>query len=225
MRIAFLASRQRFALMFQWAFNVLREQVMKMIRVTSSFLFVVTVFGLTACGADPVPDATVAEEVDVATNSPEVSFKPQRDDDEYDGTVTKPGSPYAISYRIVGTPVVGSPLIIDLRVASALGPRPLNLDYRINDASAMMFSDSQPDSVRMTPAANESAFKQQVTVVPQREGRFYLNVSASFETEDGTMSTVTAIPIQVGTGTRELQEHGELQQDENDETVRVLSNE
>jgi hypothetical protein len=37
------------------------------------------------------------------------------------------------------------------------------------------------------------------------------------------MSTVTAIPIQVGTGSRELQPHGEVQTDENGEAVRVLS--
>jgi hypothetical protein len=32
-----------------------------------------------------------------------------------------------------------------------------------------------------------------------------------------------AIPIQVGTAPREMQEHGALQEDENGETVRVLS--
>jgi len=75
----------------------------------------------------------------------------------------------------------------------------------------------------MEAAANDDEFKQQVTVIPQREGRFYLNVSASLESEDGTMSTVIAIPVQVGSGTREMQEHGELGVDENDETIRILS--
>ena len=70
------------------------------------------------------------------------------------------------------------------------GPQPVNLDYRINDATSMMFSESQPAHIRMEMADNESSVKQQVTVIPQREGRFYLNVSASFETESGTHSTV-----------------------------------
>ena len=113
---------------------------------------------------------------------------------------------------------------MDLTIESLRGSRPVNLDYRINDASSMVFADSQPASVRMEPAANESEFKQQVVVIPQREGRFYLNVSASFETENGTLSTITAIPIQVGTGTRELQQNGEVELDESGETVRVLSN-
>jgi hypothetical protein len=88
----------------------------------------------------------------------------------------------------------------------------------------MLFAESQPARVRIEAAANETDFSQRVTVIPQREGRFYLNVSASFETEGGTVSTVTAIPIQVGTGSRELQDHGEVQLDEDGEAIRVLSN-
>ncbi len=142
----------------------------------------------------------------------------------YEGTVAKPGSPYSISYRVVGTPIVGSPVVVDLEVISSFGPREVNLDYRINDASSMMFSESQPASIQMKMAVNESSVKQQITVIPQREGRFYLNVSASYETASGTQSTVMAVPIQVGTGGRELQEHGTVELDENGEAVRVLSN-
>lgn len=194
--------------------------VKNMSRRTSVIISAVGVIGLAACGTEKVEEAAVANEVEISKSIPEVSFKPTG---EFDGTVAKPGSPYSISYRIVGTPIVGSPVTIDLQVASSLGPRPVTIDYRINDATSMLLSESQPARVSMEPAANEKSFKQQVTVIPQREGRLYLNVSASFETEDGTMSTVAAIPIQVGTGTRELQEHGELGVDENGQAVRVLS--
>ncbi|MCH8249165.1 MAG: hypothetical protein IH913_06125 [Proteobacteria bacterium] len=184
------------------------------------------IFALTACGGEESEPAAADQEVetlDTASPAPAVSFKPSKD--EYDGTkVVNPASPFRIRYRIIGTPIVGSPVTVDLRVASLLGSRPVQLEFRINDASSMMMAESQPASVRLEPAANETAFRQQVTVIPQREGRLYLNVSASFETEDGTMSTVTAIPIQVGSGTRKLQEHGEVQLDENGEAVRVLSN-
>jgi len=183
------------------------------------------IFALTACGGEESEPAAAdqAETLDTASPAPAASFKPSKG--EYAGTtVANPASPFRISYRIVGTPIVGSPVTVDLRVASLLGSRPVQLEFRINDASSMMMAESQPASVRLEPAANETAFRQQVTVIPQREGRLYLNVSASFETEDGTMSTVTAIPIQVGSGTRKLQEHGEVQLDENGEAVRVLSN-
>jgi hypothetical protein len=169
--------------------------------------------GLIACGGE--------ETVEVATSNAETSVKPSTDN--FVNTVVKPGSPYSVSYRIIGTPIVGSPVTVNLRVESNQGTQPLNLEYRINDATSMVLGESQPATVRMEFATNETAFTQQVTIIPQREGRFYLNVSAYFETADGTMSTVTAIPIQVGVGSRELQPHGEVQLDENDEAVRVLT--
>lgn len=170
--------------------------------------------GLCACGGE--------ETVEVATSSADAGAKPS--DDSYVSTVVKPGSPYSVSYRIIGTPIVGSPVTVELQVESNQGTQPLNLEYRINDATSMLLGESQPVAVRMEFADNETSFTQQVTIVPQREGRFYLNVSASFETADGTMSTVTAIPIQVGTGSRELTPHGEVQLDEDGNAVRVLTN-
>ena len=190
--------------------------------VSAVAMFAIVMFAMVACSAEQSDEAEVAQEVELSKTPPAVSFKPKND---YDGTVAKPGAPYSISYRIIGTPIVGSPVTVDLRVDSALEPRPLTLDYRINDASAMMFAESQPARVNMEPASNEETISQQVTVIPQRDGRLYLNVSVSFDTETGTMSTVAAIPIQVGSGTRELQENGTVEVDENGEAIRVLTSE
>ena len=174
---------------------------------------------LVACASEQNEQVTTVELEDKAAA---VDSKPA-DAPRYEGTIAKPGAPYSISYRIVGTAIVGSPLTIDLVIKSMAGPAPLNLAYRINDASSMLLAESQPSDIRMEAAANDDEFNQQVTVIPQREGRFYLNVSASYESEDGTMATVVAIPVQVGSGSREMQEHGELDVDENDEPIRVLS--
>ena len=191
----------------EWMDNMRRMKSIRNLAIAA-----VMSIGLFACGGE--------ETVEVATSDVDASVKPSADN--FVITAAKPGSPYSVSYRIIGTPIVGSPVTVDLRVESNQGTQPLNLEYRINDATSMVLGQSQPATVRMEFAANETAFTQQVTIIPQREGRFYLNVSASFETVDGTMSTVTAIPIQVGVGSRELQPHGEVQLDENDEAVRVL---
>ena len=175
---------------------------------------------LTACDDSHVEETVAPADPRLVNEAPKVSFEPASD---YDGTVAKPGGPFSISYRIVGTPIVGSPVTVALRVTSAAGPSPVMLRYRINDASSMMFAESQLESVRMQPAANERFVTQQVTVVPQREGRSYLNVSASIDTEEGTLSTVAAIPIQVGSGGRQLEPNGVRGLDENDEAVRVLT--
>jgi len=182
----------------------------------------VAMFALTACGSEKTEEPAIAN-VDIAKTEADVSFK--SNDGDLAGATVTPGAPYRVSYAIVGTPVVGNPVTVDLQITSSSGKRAISLDYRINDASSMTLAESQPARVRMEPAANEADFNQRVTIIPQREGRFYLNVSVSFETENGTMSTVTAIPIQVGTGTRELQQNGRIEQDENGEAVLVLTSE
>jgi hypothetical protein len=196
------------------------DKVKDMMRAKRLVILTIAIMGLAACGSDEANEQATGE-VEVANAALEVSKK--SGDPELGGAIGTPNSPFRIDYRIIGTPVVGSPVTVDLRVVSSQGSQPLNLEYRINDATSMMLAESQPASVRMEADGNDAPFTQQVTVIPQREGRFYLNVSAYFETADGTMSTVTAIPIQVGVGSRELQPHGEVQIDENDEAIRVLT--
>jgi hypothetical protein len=142
----------------------------------------------------------------------------------YEGKAVKPGAPFAMSYRIIGTPVVGSPVTVELQIESLLGSQEIAVDYRINDATSMMLHEAQPERVMLEPAANEQFVVQRVTVVPQREGRMYLNVAASIDSDDGARSSIMAIPIQVGEGGRQIEEQGEVQLDEDGEAIRVLTN-
>lgn len=182
-------------------------------------LFVVSL-GLAACSNGHVDQPAVEKETALSKEPPQVSFKPGRD---YDGTIAKPGAPFTVSYKVIGTPLVGSPVTVDLKVTSTLGSEPVTISYRINDVSALTLHEAQPSRVELAPAANDDFVGQQVTVVPQREGRHYLNVAASVDTDGGSMSSVMAIPIQVGSGGRELVENGEVQLDENGEAVRVMT--
>lgn len=195
---------------------------MSMKRILNLTLSICAAVALAACGNGEVSASDAADATSTARlkNAAQETPKAER---EYDGTVRKPGSPFAMSYRIVGTPIVGSPVIIDLRVDSMLGSREVTMDYRINDLAALSLHEAQPDRVRIAPAEDDRFILQRVTVVPQREGRIYLNVSASYETEEGSASAIMAVPIQVGAGGRELQENGEVQLDEDGEAVRVLS--
>jgi hypothetical protein len=90
----------------------------------------------------------------------------------------------------------------------------------------MQFPEAQPPTVSLAPSTDELSSFQQVRVIPLREGRLFLNVSADIETDDGTMTTVTAIPIQVGaTSIRVPQQHGVETTDENGEAIKVLKGE
>jgi hypothetical protein len=89
----------------------------------------------------------------------------------------------------------------------------------------MQFPEAQPPSVSMAATNSEEPRFQQVRVIPLREGRLFLNVSVSIETDGGTISSVVAIPIQVGPAVRQQQENGTVTTDENGEAIRVLSGE
>ncbi len=140
-------------------------------------------------------------------------------------TTAKLQSPIQIRYRVIGEPLVGQPTAIELSFSSTLGARPFDVAYRINDSTALRLPDDQLDRVAVSPSLDENAFgfaAQQVTVVPLREGRLYLNVAAEIETESGSFSSVTAVPVEVGSAPIRREENGAVMTDENGELVRSL---
>jgi hypothetical protein len=156
-----------------------------------------------------------------ATTAPEAGSKPGRSD----GQTIKLQGPVSISYKIIGAPIVGQAVAVDLQIVSNVGAQAITLTYRVNDTTAMQFPEAQPPSVSMAATDSAEPQTQQVRIIPLREGRLFLNVSASIETDGGTVSTVTAIPIQVGSAVRQPQEDGTVTTDENGEAIRVLSGE
>ena len=153
---------------------------------------------------------------------PGASLSPEDKAAKVEDEPVSPGGPVQISHRIVGTPIIGQPLSIDLSLKSMRGATPLRVDYRINDGSALAFAEQQLPTTTALPDSQSLIAEQQVTVVPQREGRLYLNVSVGVETDMGMSSTVMAIPIQVGSGPRSFEENGTLATDANGNTIRVL---
>lgn len=170
----------------------------------------------TACGNGSVEESDA--DAAISTGAPQVSFRPGADG----ARTAKPQGPVTIAYKIIGTPIVGQPVGVDLQVQSNLGPQPITLSYRVNDTTAMEFAQTQEASVAIAPTNDTGPTLQQVQVVPLREGRLFLNVSATIETENGTTSTVTAIPIEVGEAPRQPEENGEVLTDENGELVRSV---
>lgn len=173
-------------------------------------------FVVAGCGNGSVDKD--ASDMAAATSTADVGAKTQAE-----GLRTaKPQGPVTISYKIIGTPIVGQPVGIDLQVQSTLGPQEIVLSYRINDTTAMQFMEAQPARVSIAPTTDIKPSLQQVRVVPLREGRLFLNVSASVKGQEALLSSVIAIPIQVGAAPRVIQENGELTTDENGELIRSL---
>ena len=162
---------------------------------------------LAACGTDT--DSTQAAVQDKKTS-------------EVGAMTAKPQGPVSIGYRIIGTPILGQPLAIDLEVTSTIGPQAITVSYRVNDSTAMEFMESQPAETTIAPSSDEGPSLLQVRLVPLREGRLFLNVSASVEIDGGTVSTSMAIPIEVGTVVRQIEENGIITTDENGNPIHAL---
>lgn len=162
---------------------------------------------LAACGADT--DSTQAAGQDKKTG-------------EVGAMTAKPQGPVSIDYRIIGTPILGQPLAIDLEVTSTIGPQAITLSYRVNDSTAMELMESQPAETTIAAGSDEGPSLQQVRLVPLREGRLFLNVSASVEIDGGTVSTSMAIPIEVGSAVRQIEENGVITTDENGNPIHSL---
>ncbi len=191
-----------------------------MTRVKTIWLTVAAAIVMSACGADENADQAVA--VGNADSTEQAVQKPAT---QTSGIQAKAGSPFAITYEIIGTPIVGSPVTLNLTVASAFGPTPVEISYHITDSTALMLHEAQPESLRAEMTMNETFVEDRVTVIPQREGRVYLNVEAAVATAQGRISTTMAIPIHVGAVDTSPVEHGELETNEDGETTRVLTSE
>jgi len=181
-------------------------------------IFLATVFAgalLAACGGDQ--PASTAEQ-GATTETPVAVLTP---DEKYSVT-GKPQGPVRIDYRIIGTPVVGQPVTVDLKVRSNVGDTPVTLSYGSSDSTAMTFPESQQRMVSLAFVDDERSAGQQVTVIPAREGRLFLNVTAHMQTDTGSLQTVTAVPIQVGAAPRELQQNGVVTTDQNGELIREM---
>lgn len=131
----------------------------------------------------------------------------------------KPSAPISMRYEILGNPVVGQPVAINVEVRSTSGNHAVTVQYSINDSSALVFQAGQVERLRVTANAEKTGSMQQLAVIPQREGRLYVIVSAEIQTADGAMIKSMAIPIQVGRAPAKPEINGELVEDPDGETV------
>ena len=158
----------------------------------------IAALSLTACGSDDAPAPGAAAK----TPDAPAAIEPLKD--EIHNLTSKPQGPVRFNYRVIGTPVVGQPVTIDLVVESNVGNAPVRLVYSSNDSTAMSFPDTQAEMASIAFVDDDLTSSQQVTVIPAREGRLFLNVVATLETETGSMQTAKSIPIQVGAAPRDL---------------------
>ncbi len=163
------------------------------------------ILGLTACQNDDtstqVAKPAMPSTGEVITSSP-----------------GKPTAPISISYEILGNAIVGQPVLINVVIRSAEGP--VNVEYSIVDGSAMVFQSGQVERLEIADPSLSNV--QQLSVIPQREGRMYVNVSAQVQAPIGLAIRSIAIPIKVGRALKETSSNGELVEGPDGEIVISL---
>ena len=133
----------------------------------------------------------------------------------------KPTAPISIGYEVLGKPIVGLPVAVNVQVQGTRGDiGPVVVTYSIHDASALLFQEGQVERFEI-PSLQEAS-QQQLAVVPQREGRLYINVSAEVQTPGGSMIKSMAIPIQVGSAPVPAKTDGEVKEGPDGETVQSM---
>jgi hypothetical protein len=179
---------------------------MKRIPSNMLLLIAIAVFSMAACSDDSGSAGTAA----VGKAAPKAG-------DKQSMSPGKPSAPISIDYEVLGKAIVGLPVAINVQVSASQEVGPITVQYSINDVSALRFQEGQ---VERRQYRNRSELDmQQVAVVPQREGRLYINVSAEVETAGGSMIKSMAIPIQVGNAPVQPQLNGELKEGPDGETV------
>ncbi len=165
-------------------------------------------YGVTACEVDNEPTAA---EQPVAEAAKQVSA----DSDSGSPSPGKPTAPIDISYEVIGNAIIGLPVSINVIVKSNRGP--VSVQYSITDSSALMFQTGQVERLEIADPSSGSV--QQLAVIPQREGRVYVNVSAEIQSPDGLNIRSMAIPIKVGSAPEKATVNGELVEGPDGETV------
>ena len=107
------------------------------------------------------------------------------------------GAPMTLGYNVIGNPIVGQQVAVEITISTDLDDRPIRLSYRPAEAGSLEFPDSQSPSIEVVPVAGSPLRPQQVTVIPQRDGRVFLTVSASVDTDRGGIMKSLSVPLEV----------------------------
>jgi hypothetical protein len=175
-------------------------------------LLLAMTLGLVACQDENVNAVSAAAPSETVASKPTPAMR-----DVDSASTGKPSAPISMTYEVLGNPVVGSPVSINVAISTTGGQGPVDVRYSISDRSSLDFQQGQVESLQVRDARTQG--RQQLAVIPRREGRLYVNVSAEIQTADGSMIKSMAIPIQVGSAPNKPKINGELVEGPDGETV------
>ncbi len=106
---------------------------------------------------------------------------------------------FEIDYDVQGKPIIGQAVSVKLIFNGFLESQQIQIEFKVSDPSSMTFSDAQVQKINLQLNENtkDNILTQNVSIIPKKEGRIFLNVVLSYEIEDGIVSIMKAVPIYV----------------------------
>ncbi len=189
------------------------------IRLPSTSIALIVTTALVACE----PQGNTEDSADTATTAAAPTETAAASLQTIDTAYQSPGkrlrAPIDVKYRLLNTPQVGQPLLIELTLMPTVATTGFGFTLKPEDGlvvNAAQLTKSFAGKVKMTPE------RTTVSITPQREGRFYLHVAANVVVNGQSKSRTVTIPIQVGAGTRELEVMGEVKIDADGNRIMSL---
>ena len=176
------------------------------VRLPSTSIVFIVITALVACQPQG-SDGDSAESPDAVATADESI---QTIDSVYQSPGGRLRAPIDVKYRLLDTPHVGQPLLLELTLMPTVAATDFGFTLQPEDGlvvNAAHLTTSFAGKPARTPE------RSTVSITPQREGRFYLRVVANVVVNGQSKSRTVTIPIQVGAGTRELEAMGELKID------------
>lgn len=127
--------------------------------------------------------------------------------------------PVDLRYRLLSTPEVGKPFELELTIASPFATA--SLGYTLAAENGLLV-DASTSSFTVAGKPARTPETTVVTLTPAMEGRHYLHVTCNVLVDGRMMTKVVPIAIQVGQGTRTLQQMGEIKTDSEGRPIVAL---
>jgi len=106
---------------------------------------------------------------------------------------------FEIKYDVQGKPIIGQAVSVKLTFNGFIESQQIQIEFKVADPSSMTFSEAQVKKINLQYNENtkDNNLIQNVSVIPKKQGRIFLNVILSYEIEDGIVSIMKAVPIYV----------------------------
>ena len=106
---------------------------------------------------------------------------------------------FEIKYDVLGKPIIGQAVSVKLTFNGFLKSQQIQIEFKTADSSSMIFSEAQVQKINLqyNESKNDNTLIQNVSIIPQKAGRIFLNVILSYRIEGGIVSIMKAVPIYV----------------------------